>query len=76
MGIEVQSNEGGVTKYIGGWRWFIIPAGICSSPGYNSFQLPARTSRSNSFPVHEFTFRHRLYWGKLLGIILRRDEWK
>ena len=26
-GIEVQSNEGGVTKYVGGWRWFIIPAG-------------------------------------------------
>ena len=26
-GIEVQSNEGGVTKYVGGWRWLIIPAG-------------------------------------------------
>jgi hypothetical protein len=26
-GIEVYSNEGGVTKYTGGWRWFVIPAG-------------------------------------------------
>ena len=26
-GIEVYGNEGGVTKYTGGWRWFIIPAG-------------------------------------------------
>jgi hypothetical protein len=26
-GMEVNSNEGGVTKYVGGWRWFIIPAG-------------------------------------------------
>jgi hypothetical protein len=26
-GMEVKSNEGGVTKYVGGWRWFIIPAG-------------------------------------------------
>ena len=26
-GIEVYGNEGGVTKYVGGWRWFIIPAG-------------------------------------------------
>lgn len=25
--IEVHGNEGGVTKYVGGWRWFIIPAG-------------------------------------------------
>ncbi len=27
-GIEVHGDEGGVTKYVGGWRWFIIPAGI------------------------------------------------
>ena len=26
-GIEVYTNEGGVTKYSGGWRWFVIPAG-------------------------------------------------
>jgi hypothetical protein len=26
-GIEVKSNEGGVTKYVGGWRICIIPAG-------------------------------------------------
>lgn len=26
-GIEVENNEGGVTKYIGGWRTIIIPAG-------------------------------------------------
>lgn len=26
-GIEVYGNEGGVTKYVGGWRWFIIPSG-------------------------------------------------
>eukprot|EP00574_Skeletonema_japonicum_P002711 CAMPEP_0201728816 /NCGR_PEP_ID=MMETSP0593-20130828/17231_1 /ASSEMBLY_ACC=CAM_ASM_000672 /TAXON_ID=267983 /ORGANISM="Skeletonema japonicum, Strain CCMP2506" /LENGTH=333 /DNA_ID=CAMNT_0048221039 /DNA_START=16 /DNA_END=1017 /DNA_ORIENTATION=+ len=26
-GIEVYTNEGGVTKYTGGWRWFVIPAG-------------------------------------------------
>ena len=25
--IEVYGNEGGVTKYVGGQRWFIIPAG-------------------------------------------------
>jgi hypothetical protein len=32
-GIEVHGDEGGVTKYVGGWRWFIIPAGIahCSN---------------------------------------------
>ena len=29
-GIEVNSDEGGVTKYVGGWRWFIIPAGECA----------------------------------------------
>ncbi|KAL7493019.1 hypothetical protein ACHAWT_003543 [Skeletonema menzelii] len=26
-GIEVYKNEGGVSKYTGGWRWFVIPAG-------------------------------------------------
>lgn len=26
-GIEVYTNEGGVTKYSGGWRFFVIPAG-------------------------------------------------
>lgn len=26
-GIEVYTNEGGVTKYVGGWRLFVIPAG-------------------------------------------------
>jgi len=26
-GIEVYTNEGGVTKYTGGWRFFVIPAG-------------------------------------------------
>jgi hypothetical protein len=29
-GIEVKSNEGGVTKYVGGWRICIIPAGALS----------------------------------------------
>lgn len=28
QGIEVHGDEGGVTKFVGGWRWFIIPAGI------------------------------------------------
>jgi hypothetical protein len=31
QGIEVHGDEGGVTKYEGGWRWFIIPAGLIYS---------------------------------------------
>mmetsp|Transcript_38841 Transcript_38841/g.87543 ORF Transcript_38841/g.87543 Transcript_38841/m.87543 type:complete len:283 (+) Transcript_38841:71-919(+) len=36
-GIEVYGNEGGVTKYVGGWRWFIIPAGYVGGSFWGGF---------------------------------------
>ena len=36
-GIEVYGNEGGVTKYVGGWRWFIIPAGYVGGSFWGAF---------------------------------------
>ena len=36
-GIEVYKNEGGVTKYVGGWRWFIIPAGYVGGSFWGGF---------------------------------------
>lgn len=36
-GIEVYGNEGGVTKYVGGWRWFIIPAGYIGGSFWGAF---------------------------------------
>lgn len=35
--IEVYGNEGGVTKYVGGWRWFIIPAGYVGGAFWGAF---------------------------------------
>lgn len=35
--IEVYGNEGGVTKYVGGWRWFIIPAGYVGGSFWGAF---------------------------------------
>jgi hypothetical protein len=36
-GIEVYNNEGGVTKYRGGKRWFIIPAGYLGGAFWGGF---------------------------------------
>ncbi|KAL3793203.1 hypothetical protein HJC23_000745 [Cyclotella cryptica] len=44
-GIEVHLNEGGVTKYRGGWRWLIIPAGYCGGAFWGGFLVTMSGNR-------------------------------
>lgn len=47
--IEVYGNEGGVTKYVGGWRWFIIPAGYVGGAFWGAFFVVLSGNRWASF---------------------------
>jgi len=43
--IEVYANEGGVTKYVGGWRWFIIPAGYVGGSFWGAVMIVLSATR-------------------------------
>lgn len=77
-GIEVYGNEGGVTKYVGGWRWFIIPAGI-SLHSYimrtNIFVYTSKNISPFSLP-YSCLITDRLHRRKLLGCRFSCLEWQ
>jgi len=44
-GIEVETNEGGVTKYVGGCRIIVIPAGYVGGAFWGGFFVALSGSR-------------------------------